>query len=117
MPDHSQTFVWEFFAGQSRFKKLAEAEPGTFYLTDFLVENFERFVLGPLRIVERPELLTMFFGAYRRAVYLSQVRDEDLVRKARACAQQLQLKFEHLHCGTGELGERLRKVADTVSAS
>ena len=33
-----------FFASASRFDELAAAEPGTFYLTDFLARHFERFV-------------------------------------------------------------------------
>ena len=35
---------YEFFATGPVFAKLAEAEPGTFYLTDFLLRHFDRLV-------------------------------------------------------------------------
>ncbi len=37
---------YEFFASPQVFAALAEAEPGTFYLTDFLVRHFEHLVIA-----------------------------------------------------------------------
>ena len=82
---------------------MAEQEPGTFYLTDFLALHFDRFVMEPLKIYEHPELLDMYFGNYTRVVYLSQLQDEGLLEAARDAARQLNLAFEHVHCGYGEL--------------
>jgi len=94
---------YEFFAGAEKFAALAEAEPGTFYLTDFLAEHFERFVIKPLKLDSHPELRDTYFGNYRRLVFLSQAPKARLLDAARDAALQLGLEFEHIHCGFGEL--------------
>ena len=94
---------YQFFAGHDRFAEIADQEPGTFYLTDFLAEHFDRFVIEPLKLDSHPELFDAFFGNYRRVVYLSQVKDERLLREAKKAADRLDLEFEHVHCGYGEL--------------
>lgn len=94
---------YQFFVGSSQFDALADAEPGTFYLTDFLARHFERFVIRPLRLDSHPELRDSYFGNYRRLVYLSQQQDDELLQAARAAADRLGLAFEHRHCGFGEL--------------
>ena len=102
---------YQFFAGADRFAALADAEPGTFYLTDFLAQHFDRFVMEPLKLDQHPELFDAFFGNYRRVVYLSQTRDPELLDAARDAAKRLDLEFEHVHCGYGELETGLRSVA------
>ena len=94
---------YQFFAGSPRFSRLASAEPGTFYLTDFLARNFERLVIAPLGLDEHPDLRDAYFGNYTRLVYLSQTLDAGLVQAARQAADRLSLAFEHVHCGYGEL--------------
>jgi hypothetical protein len=94
---------YEFFAGRADFAALVEAEPATFWLTDFLARNFERLVIRGLGIDRHPELEPMYFANYRRLVYLSQTDDADLLAKARAAADRLGLTFEHRHVGLGEL--------------
>ena len=106
---------YEFFAGESRFQRLSGEEPGTFYLTDFLVRFFDRFVLGALMLDRHPELLESYFGNYRRAVYLSQTRDADLLASARRAAVTLRLDFHHVHCGFGALETSLGAFAGTGS--
>lgn len=94
---------YQFFVGEERFAALSDAEPGTFYLTDFLAQHFERFVIKPLQLEQHPELRDAFFGNYRRLVYLSQTRSEELLQAARDAAERLELDFEHVHCGYGGL--------------
>lgn len=94
---------YEFYAGSAEFARLSEEEPGTFWLTDFLVRNFDRLVIRGLGIDRHPELLPVYFGNYRRVVYLSQTPDAELVEAARRAAQRLGLAFEHRHTGCGEL--------------
>ena len=94
---------YEFFAGQERFAALSEAEPGTFYLTDFLARHFERFVIEPLGLDRHPELRSAYFGNYRKLVYLSQTQDARLLGSAAQAAARLELDFEHVHCGYGGL--------------
>lgn len=98
---------YELFAGSKRFAALSQAEPGTFYLTDFLARHFERMVIEPLKLDQHPELRDAYFGNYRRLVYLSQTSDAELLRRAEAAAERLSLEFEHVHCGYGELQTNL----------
>ena len=53
---------YEFYATSPVFEALAEAEPGTFYLTDFLVRHFDRLVIEEMKLDEYPELEEMLFG-------------------------------------------------------
>ncbi len=98
---------YEFFASSDAFAALAEEEPGSFYLTDFLARHFERLVIRGLGLDRHPELGPMYFGHYRRLVYLAQTRDPALEARARAAAERLGLAYEHRHTGYGELGRRL----------
>jgi len=102
---------YQFFAGAERFAALADAEPGTFYLTDFLAQHFDRFVIEPLKIDKHPELHDAYFGNYRRVVFLSQTLDKELLRMAQAAAARLDLEFEHVHCGYGALETGIRDIA------
>ena len=102
---------YEFFAGAREFRRLSEEEPGTFYLTDFLARFFDRFVMGALMLDRHPELMASFFGNYRRVVYLSQIRDEGLLKRARQAAGTLKLEFHHVHCGYGALETSLAAFA------
>ena len=94
---------YEFFAGAGLFEALHEAEPGTFYLTDYLTRHFERLVWSGLGIDRHPQLKDMYFGNYTRLVYLGQTHDPELVAEAGAAAERLGLAFEHRHVGLGEL--------------
>lgn len=102
---------YELFAGPEVFQGLADEEPGTFYLTDFLVRFFDRLVVQTLQLDRHPELSEAFFGNYRRLVYLSQTRDAELLASARAAAARLGLEFSHLHTGYRALQERVARVA------
>ncbi|NIV18229.1 MAG: DUF1638 domain-containing protein [Woeseiaceae bacterium] len=103
---------YEFYAGSERFAALANAEPGTFYLTDFLARHFERLVIRPLQLDEHPELHDSYFGNYERLVYLSQTNESALLQAAKAAARRLGLKFHHQHCGYGGLRSGLSAWAE-----
>ena len=94
---------YEVFAGGAEFAKLADAEPGTFWLTDFLARNFDRLVIRGLGIDRHPELLGTYFAHYTRVVYLSQTEDAELVGAARRAAERLGLAFEHRPTGLRHL--------------
>jgi Protein of unknown function (DUF1638) len=98
---------YEFFAGARAFAELAESEPGTFYLTDFLTRHFERLVVRGLGIDRHPQLAQEYFRNYRKVVYLAQIRSAPLLEQARQIAANLGLAFEHRHTGYGELGAHL----------
>jgi hypothetical protein len=94
---------YEVFAGSAEFAALADAEPGTFWLTDFLARNFERLVIGGLGIDRHPELQGTYFAHYTRVVYLAQTEDPDLLVLAQRAADRLGLPFEHRPTGIGSL--------------
>ena len=85
---------YEFLAGADCFAAQHEAESGTFYLTDFLVRHFDRLVVRGLGLDRHPELLSDYFGNYRRVLYLAQTRSSTLEAQARNCAERLELDFE-----------------------
>ena len=105
---------YEFFAGSAAFAALADAEPGTFYLTDFLAWHFERLIMQGLGLDKHPELLPLYFGNYKRLVYLSQLESPERLADAQAAAQRLGLEFEHRVTGYGELEHSLRRAGEGV---
>jgi hypothetical protein len=105
---------YEFLAGAAQFAALHEAEPTTFYLTDFLVRNFDRLVWHGLGLDRWPQLLPDYFGNYTRVVYLAQVDDPVLTDKAKEAATRLGLGFERIHVGYGDLDERIQREARTA---
>ncbi len=105
---------YEVYAGQEAFAELSEDEPGTFYLTDFLVRNFDRLVVRGLGLDRHPELLPSYFGNYTRLLYLAQTEDESLTATALAGAVRLGLDFERRFTGLGELGPAVRAFAEAA---
>jgi hypothetical protein len=99
---------YEFFAGSETFAALADEEPGTFYLTDFLLRHFDRIVIRGLGLDRHPELAPHYFGNYRRLVYLAQADAPERIATARAAAQRLGLVFAHRVTGYGGLERSLR---------
>ena len=105
---------YEFYATPAAFAALAEAEIGTFYLTDFLVRHFERLVWAGLGLDRHPELADEYFRHYRKVVYLAQVEDAALARGAQAIAARLGLAYERRLTGYGDLA---RSLGDVVRRS
>jgi hypothetical protein len=102
---------YEVYAGRAAFAALAEDEPGTFYLTDFLARNFDRLMIRGLGLDRHPELLPIYFGNYTRVVYLAQTEDPALTAAARRGARHLGLRFERRFTGYGELRPAMAEVA------
>lgn len=99
---------YELYAGSQVFADLQEAEPGTFYLTDYLVRHFDRLILQGLGILEHPELLGVYFGNYTRVVHLAQEPDRELGAAARRAAASLGLRYERIVTGHGGLAPSVR---------
>ena len=98
---------YQFYAGSDVFEQLHDAEPGTFYLTDFLVRHFDRLVVQGLKLDQHPELQTQLFAHYQRVVYLAQTDEPDLHRAAAAAAQRLGLPLTTVTTGLGDLASEL----------
>lgn len=100
---------YDFLAGRETFAQMQEEEPGTFYLTDFLTQHFQRLVIETLGIDRFPELKETYFGNYTRLVYLAQTESEELTQQAQAAADELGLRFERIQTGMGEMVPELDK--------
>jgi hypothetical protein len=102
---------YEVYAGAGDFASIADEDPATFFLTDFLARNFDRLVIRGLGLDRHPELLPAYFGNYHRVVYLAQTDDPALVAAARRAARRLGLGFELRRTGYGELASGVAAAA------
>ena len=103
-----------FLTGNAEWEDLHDAEPATFYLTDFLARHFDAIVIRGLGLDRHPELLPQYFGNYRRLLYLAQTEDEDLRRRARAAAARLGLDYEERRTGYGDLLPSLTRFVEAA---
>ncbi|MEP1766043.1 MAG: DUF1638 domain-containing protein [Sulfitobacter sp.] len=101
---------YSFFEGNDRFAKTSEDEITTFYLTDFLVRQFDAFIIKPMGLDRHPELRDMYFGNYEKLVYQAQTDDPALTAKAQICADRLGLAFERRLTGYGDLKTTLARL-------
>ena len=99
---------YSFFEGNIAFA--AREEIDAFYLTDFLVRQFDAFVWRPLGLDRHPELRDMYFGHYRTLIYQAQTDDPALTEIAQDCAHRLGLRFERRMTGYGDLAGVLRQL-------
>ena len=94
---------YQFYAGAADFAAMMEAEPGTFFLTDYLVRHFELLMIKGLGLDRHPRLRDEYFRNYSKLVYLAQTEDAALREQAEAAAARLGLAFEYRYTGYGEL--------------
>ena len=101
---------YSFFEGNEAFAA-HEDEITAFYLTDFLVKQFDAFVWKPMGLHKHPELRDMIFGNYTKLVYQAQTHDAALEAKAQDCADRLGLAYEYRFTGYGDLATALKTQA------
>ena len=99
---------YSFFEGNERFAGISESEFTAFYLTDFLVRQFEAFIIKPMGLDRHPELRDMYFGNYEKLVYQAQTDDPALTKTAKEAAETLGLAFERRLTGYGDLEVTLK---------
>ena len=102
---------YSFFEGNDIFAAHADTEFTAFYLTDFLVRQFDAFVWRPMGLDRHPELRDMYFGNYTKLVYLAQTSDPALEEKAALCAARLGLAYEYRWTGYGDLATVLNRAS------
>lgn len=102
---------YSFFEGNARFADLADTEMTAFYVTDFLVRQFDAFVWRPMGFDRHPELIKMMFGNYSKLIYQAQTEDPALDAKAADCAARLGLAYERRFTGYGDLERAIAEVA------
>ena len=98
---------YAFFEGVEEFAAKGDSEMTAFYLTDFLVRQFDAFVWKPMGFDRHPELIEMMFGNYTKLIYQAQTDNPALDAKAQLCAQRLGLEYERRFTGYGDLGRAL----------
>jgi hypothetical protein len=101
---------YSFFEGNAAFAARGDEEMTAFYLTDFLVRQFDAFVWRPLGLDRHPQLRDTYFGNYDRLIYQAQTEDAVLTAKAQACAARLGLSFERRLTGYGDLEPALARL-------
>ncbi|MFV2052966.1 DUF1638 domain-containing protein [Aliiroseovarius sp. YM-037] len=101
---------YSFFEGNEVFAKTSETEFTAFYLTDFLVRQFDAFIWKPMGLDKHPELRDMIFGNYTKLVYQAQINDPALDAKAEDCAKRLGLAYERRFTGYGDLETTLQRL-------
>lgn len=99
---------YDVFAGADTIVSLLESQPGTYFLTDYLVKSFHRSVVVELGLDRRPELADDYFRHYTRVVWLSQSPTDDLRVAAQAAADVMRLALEELPVGDVGLEAQLQ---------
>ena len=97
---------YDVFARAEVAEALAE-EPGTYFLTDFLVRSFDRTIWRSLGLDRYPELRDDYFRHYTRVVWLAQRPTAALRARAEAAAARLRLPLEVREVGDGGLERAL----------
>ena len=103
---------YEMFAGRELFLEISDERPATYFLTDWLVRNFNRAVVLGLGLDRYPDLISTYFGNYESILYLRQVPNPKLAEKAAAIADYLGLPLEVRDVGLGELEDRLAALVE-----
>ena len=102
---------YEMYAGQG-FHDLMEEEPGTFFLTDFLVRGFRGTIMKGLGLDRFPQLKEDYFRNYKRLVYLVQHEEPELLARAEQISDYLELPLEIRYTEYGWLEHRLVKMME-----
>lgn len=103
---------YEMYA-DGRFVTIMAQEPGTFFLTDYLVQSFDGLVIKGLGLDRFPELRHEYFANYTRVVYLAQRDDAGLRARAERAAGMIGLPLEIIPVGYGALETRLVELMNT----
>ena len=104
---------YEFFAGTKEYQEIVEQELGSFFLTDYLVRNFERLVIKGLGLDRFPELFDDYFKHYKKMVYLAQTENPELQALAQKHSDAFGLTYEYRFVGIQGLSPVLESIFET----
>jgi hypothetical protein len=102
---------YAFYSGVEVFAQRAVEDMRAFFLTDFLVRQFDALIIESLGLDRHPELRDAYFSNYEKVVYLAQTCDPDLLALASKAAKRLGLAFEHRFVGFGDLVPGLTRLS------
>jgi hypothetical protein len=102
---------YAFYDGQAAFAARPEDEISAFYLTDFLVRQFDTLIWKGMKLDRHPELRDMIFGNYTTLIYQAQTDNPDLDAQAQAAADKLGLNYQRRFTGFGELASFVQRAA------
>lgn len=112
---------YSFFSGESVFNTMAEQELGTFYLTDYLVDNFQRLIMDGLGINKHPQLLEQYFGNYTQLMYLRQdshsEKREQRLEQAQLAAKALNLRLSVYDTGLQPFTQSLSGIRISIESA
>lgn len=97
---------YEMYGGQD-FRAAVKEVPGTYILTDYLVQAWDKLIIRGLKLDVHPKLKRVMFAHYKRMIYYSQEENEVLIAKAQEIADDLGLELEVRPVGYGDLERRL----------
>ncbi|MFT7525733.1 MAG: hypothetical protein ACI9LY_000873 [Arenicella sp.] len=98
---------YEFFSGAETFQTMVDEEVGSFFLTDYLVKNFDRLVVKGLGLDRFPELFDEYFQHYKRMIYIAQTEDHKLQQLAAQHAESFGLEYVYRQVGIQGLSPML----------
>ena len=107
IPRLAGAHCYDVFASPERISEIMDEEPGTYYLTDYLVRSFHRSVIVELGLDRYPELRPDYFAHYRRVLWLAQQPTDELRVLAMQGAEVIGLPLEIEVVGTIGLERQL----------
>lgn len=101
---------YQLYYGTQLFENEVSQNMRTFFLTDFLLYQFDVLVWQGLGLDKYPELRDMYFGHYTTLLYLAQQYDLEKDIAAQEAAIRLGLDYEIRYTGYGSLETSLRQI-------